>query len=57
MSGWTQPICDGCFGELFDTTPYRMVQRELEKCCWCGLLGIENGIYIRINPSFAHYPS
>lgn len=58
---WTQPICDDCFDELFpkNANPTRIKPefQELEKCCWCGKLGIKNGLYVRINPQFAPYAS
>ena len=56
---WRQPICASCFLERNPgRIPTRMVPRpkDVEICVDCGT-GTRSGIYIRINPSHAAYPT
>ena len=61
MSNWTQPVCDNCFKELFpkNDNPCRIKPefRQLERCCFCGTMGVDNGLYVRVNPNFPPYPT
>lgn len=54
---WTQPVCEACWEERY---PGRFANRlrepERETCVDCGK-PTWVGIYIRINPTQANYPT
>lgn len=55
---WTQPQCEICFRRDHpDREPHRLIKGvESERCVTCGKW-TQDGIYIRINPADAPYPS
>ena len=54
---WTQPICEICFTERYpDKYPVRMILPEVEQCVDCEDT-TDSGIYIRVDPKEAKYPS
>jgi hypothetical protein len=56
---WTQPCCDECWEAEVSPSinPRRLkIGRETEICVYCGLW-TQSGIYIRIDPDAALYPS
>ena len=54
---WSQPVCESCFEVLHpDRFPIRSPYRDHEICVRCGKDHV-SGIYIRINPTTAPYPS
>ena len=56
---WTQPICTDCWGELNPDRPaHGLVDDacETERCVVCDRW-TRSGIYIRIDPAIARYPS
>jgi len=55
---FTQPLCDRCWIEAHGITsvPVRMQRPEGEVCCNCGK-GTRSGIYIRIDPQEARFPT
>lgn len=54
---WTQPICGDCYAERNPgRDPVRVVMPEEEQCVHCGLVTAE-GLYTRIDPDYARYPS
>lgn len=47
MSQWTHPQCEVCWDKQRGSrTPTRLVDREVERCCWCGQ-ETRSGIYVR----------
>lgn len=51
MSNWTHAICDDCYAKREPgREPVRLVNRELEHCCFCGDQTL-SGIYYRHAPS------
>lgn len=54
---WTQPCCDDCWDERNPDRPsLRLRIRESEQCVYCGLFS-QSGIYVRIDPEDAPFPS
>ena len=54
---WTQPQCTTCWhNEHPGRQPVRLAEHERETCVTCGIW-TEGGIYIRIDPSVAPYPT
>lgn len=54
---WTQPQCEICFRrDNPEKDPARLKSPESERCVTCGLWN-QDGIYIRIDPAEAPYPS
>lgn len=56
---WTQPQCENCFRrDNPEKHPVRLLPhlRENERCVTCGIWS-QDGIYIRIDPRTAPYPS
>lgn len=54
---WTQPVCDDCYDwQRPETPPHRLVEREPERCAWCGKLTL-SGIFVRADPASVPYPA
>lgn len=54
---WTQPQCARCFEEQNPgCIPHVLVLSETEQCVTCGVWN-QNGIYIRIDPATAPFPT
>lgn len=54
--GWTQPCCDECWVDRNpDRDPVRTLDAQ-EMCVYCGE-ETNSGIYIRIDPTVAKFPS
>jgi hypothetical protein len=54
---WTQPQCNLCWKrENPERVPTRVLDCEEERCATCGRW-TKSGIYIRIDPMIAPYPS
>lgn len=54
---WTQPCCDACWEEHNPgRSPAALRMPEEETCVYCGQR-TESGIYVRIDPARAPYPS
>lgn len=59
---WTQPVCIPCWNERNPDRPAPADWRDdsgegpYENCCLCDA-GTTAGIYIRINPEDAHFPT
>jgi hypothetical protein len=54
---WTQPVCDQCFSTWNPgKTPHRLVEPDEETCVHCGRRHT-SGIYIRVDPRYASYPT
>lgn len=54
--GWTQPLCDNCWGTTSPgREPGRLRKPEIERCCLCGQV-TESGIYTRLDPTTVPYP-
>ena len=56
---WTQPCCESCWwGRNPRSAPVRVPEdlQRTEECVYCGL-HTDSGIYIRIDPEEARYPS
>lgn len=54
---WTQPQCMFCWGRNHPgRVPYTLKGAPLETCCTCGGQ-TEAGVYIRIDPLDAPYPT
>lgn len=61
MSNWTHPQCEACWivaeltvandgSTVYIGKPHRLVDPEVERCCWCGKFTIV-GIYRRHDPA------
>lgn len=54
---WTQPCCSHCYQEHYpNRDPVRIVTREIENCVYC-MSANRSGIYVRLDPAEAPYPS
>ncbi len=54
---WTQPICDDCYDEREpDRLPIAMREAPTERCVDCNRL-TSIGVYIRVDPTTARYPT
>jgi hypothetical protein len=54
---WTQAICAPCFEGMYpDRDPVRIIDADLEHCVIC-YGETRDGIYIRIDPKSAPYPT
>ena len=54
---WTQPQCDECYmRDNPGRQPIVLKEPDTEKCVSCGIQ-TRSGVYIRIDPEFAKYPS
>jgi hypothetical protein len=54
---WTQPICESCFKLRYPHKgPVRLTDPDAEVCVDCQR-PTTTGIYIRIDPAEAHFPS
>ena len=54
---WTQPICDECFLERRPgRVPVRLLEPNEETCVDCGH-PTHSGIYYRVYPATASYPT
>lgn len=50
MSEWNHAICDSCWKQREpDREPYRLKQREIRRCCYCGVATL-GGILLRQDP-------
>jgi hypothetical protein len=49
MSKWNHSICEECWKVRYNGNPVRVTEREVEKCCFCGLKQA-HGIYVRADP-------
>lgn len=48
--GWNQPVCNPCWRARYGGTPSRLVDPEVEVCCFCGA-ATGSGIFVRIDPT------
>ena len=54
---WTQPCCDACWSRINgDRIPHRVIDRPEEVCVHCNQY-TTSGIYIRIDPATAPFPT
>lgn len=54
---WTQPLCFDCWENTYPSRePVKLREPELELCVECRS-STEDGIYIRIDPALAKYPT
>ena len=54
---WTQPCCTNCwFLDHPDRFPVRIKDPEVETCVHCNRMTL-SGIFVRINPNKAPYPT
>lgn len=54
MSEWSHPICDDCWEFRSTAQPARLIDPDLEMCCFCGNY-TKSGIYIREDPEVPIY--
>jgi hypothetical protein len=53
---WTQPVCEQCWAAWHDGPPHTLVDPDEETCVFCGRRH-RSGIYIRVDPRYASYPT
>ena len=54
---WTQPCCERCWTERYPRRePHRLIVMEPEQCVYCAAI-TESGIYVRLDPAAAPYPT
>jgi hypothetical protein len=54
---WTQPCCHDCWDAGNPESPSPRTDRgELETCVYCAM-PTHSGIYVRVDPKLASYPS
>lgn len=55
--GWTQPVCQDCYAlREPGRSPHRLLEADAEVCVDCGA-NTQHGIYIRVDPTSARYPT